>query len=201
MNANGNVVKTAEELKELKDKAEYHFTCLLIDLGFDLTDQQIKETPKRIAKAWVEELMFGNFNEEPNVTVFDNENNIDNMVTLTNIQVKSLCSHHFMPFFGKCHIAYIPNEKIIGLSKLSRIVNWFSRRPQIQEELTKQISDYIVDKIDPKGVAVYIEATHTCMTLRGVNEPMDAKMKTCEVHGAFTNLQTKTEFLNMISGK
>ena len=114
---------------------------------FNTNDPNLKETPKRIAKAWFLELLSGRYVEKPKITVFPNENNIDQMVTLGNIEVKSMCSHHFLPFFGKCFIGYVPDKTIIGISKLARIVKWFARRAQLQEVLTKQIADFIYEII------------------------------------------------------
>lgn len=196
--ANGNKYLNTKQKEEKIKKFEKHFTNILKDLGFDLNDQQIKDTPHRVAKTYVNELLSGCFSSPPKVTVFDNTEEVDNIVLLKNIQLNSLCSHHILPFTGKAHIAYIPDKKIIGLSKLARITDWFARRPQIQEELTKQIADYIEEKINPKGVAVIIEATHSCMTIRGAKQPFDACMKTAEMRGAFKQLETRNELYELI---
>lgn len=195
--ANENVVLEDSEKTLMIEKLTSHFKEILKDMKYDLDDQQIKETPKRIAKMWINELFKGNYEKAPDLTVFENTEKINDIVFLGPISVKSTCSHHFIPFIGNCFIAYIPNEKIVGISKLARIVKWFMRRPQIQEELVKQIADYIEEKLNPKGVAVYIEAQHLCMTVRGVEE-YNSKMKSSAIRGAFNEDACRKEFFDMI---
>jgi len=150
---------------------EILFDVLELDKYCD--EQHIKETPKRIAKMWLLELLQGVY-ESPDETLlkmfsFENKTtNTDQVIAVKDIEVKSLCSHHFMPFFGKCNIAYIPNNKILGLSKFSRIVKHFSRRPQVQEKLTEDIAYFIFSHLQPKVVGVSIQAIHLCMRHRGV---------------------------------
>jgi len=196
--ANENKVLSTKEKEKIIKKLEKHFHRILVDMNFDIeNDQQIKNTPKRISKMWVNELFNGCYDEPPKITVFDNENNCKDIVFVGPISLKSTCSHHFVPFIGHAYIAYIPDKKIIGVSKLARIVKWFMRRPQIQEELTKQIADYIEENLIPSGVAVYLEAQHLCMTVRGVEE-YESYMKTSSVRGAFEDIATRQEFFNMI---
>lgn len=195
--ANGNIVLEDSEKTLMIEKLTSHFKEILKDMKYDLDDQQIKETPKRIAKMWINELFKGNYEKAPDLTVFENTEKINDIVFLGPISVKSTCSHHFIPFIGNCFIAYIPNEKIVGISKLARIVKWFMRRPQIQEELVKQIANYIEEKLNPKGVAVYIEAQHLCMTVRGVEE-YNSKMKSSAIRGAFNEDACRKEFFDMI---
>jgi GTP cyclohydrolase I len=198
MRSNGNVVLTEKEIQKKQIKLEKVFTQMIETLGYDINDQQLQETPKRMAKMYVRELFQGSFTEEPKMTVFENTEHYDSMVFLGDISVKSTCSHHFIPFLGKAYIAYIPNDKVCGISKLARVVRWFMRRPQIQEEMTKQIADYIEEKLNPKGVAVYIEAQHLCMIARGVEE-YNSMMKTSEVRGAFRdNSDARNEFFQMV---
>lgn len=198
MRSNGNVVLTEKEIQKKQIKLEKVFTQMIETLGYDINDQQLQETPKRMAKMYVRELFQGSFTEEPKMTVFENTEHCDSMVFLGDISVKSTCSHHFIPFLGKAYIAYIPNDKVCGISKLARVVRWFMRRPQIQEEMTKQIADYIEEKLNPKGVAVYIEAQHLCMIARGVEE-YNSMMKTSEVRGAFRdNSDARNEFFQMV---
>jgi len=199
MNANDNMLLTEEDLNLKIDLIENKFKDILKIIGYDIeNDIQIKDTPRRIAKMWIKELFKGNFEKEPNITIFDNTKNYNEMVFLGPIQIKSVCSHHFIPFIGECYIAYLPDKKIVGISKLARITKWFMRRPQIQEELTKQISDYLEEKLEPLGVAVYISAQHLCMTARGVEE-YNSKMKTSALKGAFLNNDScKKEFFDMI---
>lgn len=193
-----NKIITEEEKKKILDKLEKQFKGILETMLFDTDDPNLKETPKRIAKAWFLELLSGRYVEKPKITVFPNENNINQMVTLGNIEVKSMCSHHFLPFFGKCFIGYVPDKIIIGISKLARIVKWFARRAQLQEVLTKQIADFIYETIKPKGVIVYMSCIHTCMTLRGANQPLDTKLVTTDVRGCMEDENAKTEFLKYI---
>ena len=205
MKANENYIdvyndKLTEEDKDaMVDVLKGHFYEILKEMKFDVdNDQQIQDTPRRIAKMWVKELCQGCYDPPPKITVFENTNNYDQMIFLGPIEVKSLCSHHFQNFIGKAYIAYIPDQKIIGISKLARIVKWFMRRPQIQEELTKQITSYIEEKLCPQGCAVYIEATHLCMVARGVEENQKALMKTSDLRGCFKDAEVKLEFLSMI---
>lgn len=199
--SNLNCYKDKEERKIIIKQIESKFKEIFDIMGYDLqNDQQIIETPKRIAKMWVNELFVGNFDEEPNITFFDNTKNYDEMIILDNVELKSTCSHHFLPFIGKIHIAYIPDKKIVGISKLVRIVRWFMRRPQIQEELTKQIADYLEQKLAPKGIAVLIEAQHLCMLMRGVEET-NSSMKTSELRGVFREEKIRKEFFDIIKEK
>ena len=196
--ANSNIVLTEQEKEKMIKKLTVDFKKVLADMNYDVdNDQQIKGTPRRIAKMWVNEIFRGNYEKEPDLTVFDNVEEIDDMVFLGPIKIKSTCSHHFVPFIGDCYIAYIPTKKIVGISKLVRVVSWFMRRPQIQEELVKHIADYIEEKLEPLGVAVYVEAQHLCMTVRGVEEP-NSMMKSSAVRGVFRKPEVREEFFNMV---
>ena len=197
--ANQNSIKSDDQLQYIQKVVENHFSVILEVLGFNKTlDQNLKETPKRVAKMYVKELLRGCYEPEPRITIFDNKNKINSMVVLGPIRVNSLCSHHFVPFIGNAYVGYIPNKKITGISKLARIVDWFSRRPQIQEELTEQIANFVQDKLKPKGCGVWIKAQHGCMQIRGIQEP-NAWMITTSLKGVFLNQQeTKEEFLHYI---
>lgn len=196
--ANNNIVLTDKERQKMISKLEKQFRDVLITMKFDVdNDQQIQDTPKRMAKMYVNELFSGCYTEEPKITTFDNVEKMDDIVFLGPISVKSTCSHHFVPFIGEVYLAYLPNEKLVGISKLARVVKWFMRRPQIQEELVKQIADYVEDKLQPKGVAVFLKAQHLCMIARGVEE-YDSWMKSSAVRGAFKEQTLKEEFFNMI---
>ena len=170
-------------------------------LGFNYeNDPQLKDTPKRVRKMFVEELFSGCYIPEPKFTIFPNTRKYNQMIVLKNVRIVSTCSHHLKGFRGCCSIGYIPSSKgnICGISKLARIVRWFSRRPQIQEELTKQIAAYIWKKLKPLGVMIVIEASHACMTDRGVEE-VNSSMVTSEVLGVFKTRQaTREEFLRLI---
>ena len=199
MFSNESSVQTDEQKNDMIEKAAVKIKEFLEILKFDVdTDQQLQGTPRRVAKMYVNELFRGCYEAEPSMTVFDNTKEYDEMVFLGPISIKSTCSHHIIPFLGSLYVAYIPNKKVVGISKLARIAKWFMRRPQIQEELTKQIADYIEAKLSPKGVAVYIEAQHLCMVARGVEET-NSFMKTSELKGAFKeNATTRDEFFSMI---
>lgn len=183
-------------------KASESFGKFLIDLGFDnyQDNPHMADTPMRVTKAFVHDLFQGLYTDAPKVTAFENSDEYDGMVFQGNIDLKSCCSHHFLPFIGKAHVAYIPGKdgKVIGLSKLNRIVEWFARRPQVQENLTMQIADYI-DKVceGNQGVAVMIEANHMCACVRGVRH--DSTMMTSKLTGAFkTDDATRNEFYRFV---
>ena len=171
---------------------------LLAEIGENPDRQGLKKTPKRVAAAY-EELTSGykkNIREVINAAVFDEE--YDEMVVMKDLDLYSLCEHHLLPFYGKCHVAYIPKGKIIGLSKIPRIVDVFSRRLQVQERLTSQIAETILEKTSPIGVAVVMEATHLCMSMRGV-EKQNSFAVTSAMLGAFRdNARTRMEFLELI---
>lgn len=185
----------------LAEKAYSNFMDIVLP-GWD-KDPNSKETPKRVAKMFVNELWSGLYGSEPKITAFDNVDQYDGIVFQGNIEVKSQCSHHHMPFIGNAYVAYIPAKdgKIIGLSKLNRIVDFCSRRPQVQENLTMQIHNYINEVIGNNlGIAVYIEAAHTCVSHRGIGQ--DSMMKTSKLSGVFLDNQNKArdEFYHFIKG-
>ena len=201
-NSNDNIELSDQEKEELLKNAEQKYGAFLTSLNFDWEgDPNMNETPRRVAKMWVKEISTGCYSSPPKITSFDNVNNYDGIVFEGNIDVKSLCSHHNYPFFGKAYIAYIPNKdgKIIGLSKLNRVVEFFSRRPQVQENLVMQIHDYLHDLIpDNNGIAVLIKATHTCVVLRGINH--DSEMITSKLSGAFRDdPMAHTEFMDFVN--
>lgn len=196
-----NHIFTQEERDLMQKQAEIEYGNFLTALGFDWeNDTNMRGTPKRVAKMMINEIGCGSYTLPPKITVFDNENHYDGMVFEGNIVVKSFCSHHIMPFYGKAYVAYIPdpNGKICGLSKLNRVVDYFSRRPQVQENLTQQIHDYLSDLLPGnKGVAVLIEAGHTCVSMRGVNQ--DSAMTTSKISGAFKDdVATRNEFYEFV---
>ena len=200
--ANGNVTRSDEEKERIIEKAAFHYGEYMTALGFDWKDDpNSADTPRRVAKAFVNDLAEGCFTAPPKITAFDNVDNYDGIVFQGNIKTNSFCSHHHLPFIGQTHVAYIPGKdgKVIGLSKLNRIVEWFSRRPQVQENLTMQIHKHIDEVCEGnKGVAVYVSANHTCAGLRGVKH--DSTMKTARMSGAFldkTDL-TRQEFYDFV---
>lgn len=177
------------------------FYDLLKELGEDPDREGLKSTPERVAKAY-EFLTAGyqkNIEEVLNNAVFNEK--YDEMVLVKNIDFYSLCEHHMLPFYGKVHVAYIPNGKIVGLSKIPRIVDVFARRLQVQERMTQEIADTLEKYLQPKGVAVVSEAFHMCMMMRGV-EKQNSSATASAVHGLFKDdARTRSEFLNLITSK
>ncbi len=171
---------------------------LLIEMGEDPEREGLVNTPERAAKSW-EFLTSGYRNDLDTIinnAIFESKSN--NMVIVREIEVYSMCEHHLLPFFGKCHIGYVSNDKIIGVSKLARIVDHFARRVQIQENLTEQIAQAVDDTIHPEGVGVVMECRHMCMMMRGV-EKQNSVMTTSSVLGSFRkSTATRSEFLNLI---
>ena len=170
---------------------------LLAALGADLDDPGLRETPRRVAAAYAELLT-----PEPfNLTTFPNDEDYDELVVVRDIPFQSLCMHHLLPFHGVAHVAYLPAERIIGLSKLARVVEHYSRDLQVQERLTKQVAACIQDELSPKGVGVVIEAEHLCMSLRGVQKA-GAKTVTSALHGLVRDdPRTREEFLSLTGGR
>jgi GTP cyclohydrolase IA len=171
---------------------------LLTDLGEDPDREGLRDTPKRVEKAY--RFLTSGYGADIDKVLNNALFSVDysEMVIVKDIDFYSLCEHHLLPFFGKCHVAYIPSDKVIGLSKIPRIVDVFARRLQVQERLTNQIADTIRDKIAPLGVAVVMEATHLCMSMRGV-EKQNSFAVTSAMQGAFRdNARTRMEFLELI---
>jgi len=202
--ANGNIPLTGEEKQEMIREAAEHYGRYMNALRIDWrNDPNSSDTPMRVAKAFVNDLAEGCYNEEPKVTAFDNLDKYDGMVFQGNITVNSFCSHHHLPFVGVAHVAYIPSidGKIIGLSKLNRIVEHYARRPQVQENLTMQIHNHIDSVCDGNlGVAVMVSANHMCACVRGVRH--DATMKTSKLSKEFLNGESRSssEFYSFING-
>jgi GTP cyclohydrolase I len=184
--------------RNMCDDLESNYSSIIRGIGEDVNREGLVKTPKRAAKA-IEFLTKG-YNEDIqkilNGAVFQTDN--DEMVIVRNIELYSLCEHHLLPFFGKAHIAYIPSGKVIGLSKLARLVDVYARRLQIQESLTTQIAQTIQDVTEAQGVAVVVEAKHLCMMMRGV-EKQNSSMTTSSMLGLFRqNHSTRQEFLSLI---
>jgi GTP cyclohydrolase I len=202
--ANGNIVRTAEEKAQMIEEATIYYGQFLTALGFDwAADPHSANTPRRVAKAWVNDLIVGSISPEPEVTAFPNDEGYTGLICQTRIPVVSMCAHHNLAFTGVAHVAYIAGKEktdlVVGLSKLNRIVDFYSRRPNIQESLTKQIHDHI-DRlcIGNRGVAVVIESQHNCVKCRGIKH--ESVMKTSQMSGYFwTNeIGTRQEFFNLI---
>ena len=173
---------------------------LLEGIGEDTKREGLLETPERVARMYEE--IFGGGEEEPVESLskqFDEDHH--EMVLVKDIPFFSMCEHHLMPFFGKAHVAYIPNGHVVGISKLARVVEAFARRPQVQERMTSQIADTIEERLKPQGVAVVCEAVHTCMTMRGVKKP-GSTVVTSAMRGGFrTRISTRTELMALIHGR
>ncbi len=170
---------------------------LLAAIGEDIEREGLVDTPKRVAKSFNK--LFGGYEEDPKklITVFDNEG-YDEMIIARDIDFYSTCEHHMLPFTGKAYVGYIPNDKIIGLSKLPRLVEIFSRRLQNQERLTRQVADTLTEMLNPLGVGVVIKAEHMCMKARGV-EKQNCEISTSSFTGLFKkNQNTRAEFLDLI---
>ena len=174
---------------------------ILNTLGMDLNDDSLKGTPKRVAKAFVNEI-FGGLNpaNKPKLSTFDNNYKYGEMLVEKNITVYSTCEHHLLPIVGRAHVAYISNGHVIGLSKMNRIVDYFAKRPQVQERLTDQIRDCLHETLKPQGVAVCIEAQHLCMQMRGVQK-QNSITTTSAFSGAFMEEDiTRQEFMSLVKG-
>lgn len=165
-------------------------------IGEDPDREGLVATPDRMVRSWKE--LFSGYGKEPKdiLTVFDAEG-YDQMILLKDIELYSMCEHHWLPFVGKVHVAYIPNEKIVGISKLARIVEIYARRLQVQERLTEQIADAIDKHLSPRGVGVIVSAQHLCMKSRGVNK-QNSVMVTSALRGVFEEDGTKAEFMRLI---
>jgi GTP cyclohydrolase IA len=183
--SNGSLARTPEQVEQMIEKASEAYAQFLTAVGFDYkADRQTEDTPRRVAKAWLKILFVGShFTDEPNITVFPNDDGYDGLVIQSGIPIVSMCAHHNLAFTGYATLAYVPGENVIGLSKLNRIVEWFSRRPQMQESLTQQIHDYLADKMNCPSVAVSIACKHTCCSHRGIKHP--SVMTTNKFSGVF----------------
>ena len=184
-------------MKEREDQLAAHYAEILSLLGEDPAREGLVKTPRRVARAWTE--LTRGYDEDP-VAILRSalfKESYHNMVVVKDIEFYSLCEHHLLPFFGKVHIAYIPNGEITGLSKLARIVDTFSHRLQVQERMTQQIAHCIEEALAPQGVMVVVEARHLCMQMRGVNKQ---NVMTTTMHhiGAFNDPATRSEFLGQL---
>lgn len=181
-----------------KEKIENAVKEILIAIGEDPNREGLLETPKRVANMYEE--IFAGLTEDPkqHIKLFDEQSN-DEMVIVKDIPFYSMCEHHLLPFFGKAHIAYIPSDnKIIGLSKLARIVDNFAKKPQVQERLTSDVADFLNENLQPKGVAVIMEAEHMCMTMRGVRAA-GAKTQTSALRGIMrSDAKSRAEVLSLL---
>jgi GTP cyclohydrolase I len=172
---------------------------ILLAVGEDPDREGLRETPERVARMYAE--IFSGLHADPRLLLRKTfTQKYDEMVLVKDIRFESVCEHHLLPFLGKAHIAYLPKGKIVGLSKLARVVEVLSRRPQVQERMTEELADLIMTELDARGVGVVMEASHSCMTIRGIRKP-DSICTTSAMRGAFReNQATRTEFLALVHG-
>ena len=178
-----------------RDKIRQSIQLMLEGLEVDIDNIHFKKTAERAANSWVDEICSGLGEKNFKLTTFPIGKNYEpSMVVLQHIPVRSVCAHHLLPFCGEATVAYIPDERLCGLSKLSRIVDYFSRRPQVQEELTSDITGFLCDNLSPQGAGVIVKATHMCMLMRGVSH--DGVMTTSSLKGSFLSEATvRSEFM------
>lgn len=194
LRADAFVMSDDEKIK----KIQHHFTEIMQALGLDLTDDSLRDTPERVAKMYVNEVFSGlNPDNKPKAALFENRYKYDQMLVEKNMTFYSNCEHHFVPIFGKAHVAYISTGKVIGLSKLNRIVQYFAKRPQVQERMTVQIAKELQSVLKTEDVAVLIDANHLCVSSRGVQDNHSATV-TSFYGGKFQDEATRREFLSYI---
>lgn len=178
-----------------------HFKVIMETIGLDLNDDSLAGTPKRVAKMFIKEKFKGlNKMNKPSISLFDNVYQYSKMLIEKNIKVESTCEHHFLPITGMAHVAYISTGKVIGLSKINRIVDFYSRRPQVQERLTRQIVEALKEALDTQDVIVAMEAKHHCVSSRGIEDPHSTTV-TLEYSGEFENQARRNEFMDYVRNK
>ena len=183
---------------EKMDKIAYHFREIMHTLGLDLTDDSLKGTPRRVAKMYIKEIFSGlNPANKPKIALFDNKYQYNDMLVEKDITFFSNCEHHFVPIIGKAHVAYMSNGKVIGLSKLNRLVQFYAKRPQVQERLTMQIAKELKQSLGTEDIAVVIDAKHLCVSSRGV-EDINSSTVTAFYGGKFKEEGKKSEFLKYL---
>ena len=186
--------------EEKKEKIADLFSQIMQVMGLDLSDDSLKGTPKRVAKMYIEEIFSGlNPENKPKIALFENKYKYNQMLVEKNIQFYSNCEHHFVPIIGKAHIAYISSGKVIGLSKLNRIVQYYAKRPQVQERLTNQIAEDLKNALQTENVAVIIDAKHLCVSSRGIKDDTSATV-TAYYGGEFNTPSKINELLNYLKG-
>lgn len=184
----------AEKINEI----EFHFAQIMLKLGLNLNDDSLRGTPARVAKMYVKETFSGlNPNNKPKISLFENKYGYKKMLIEKDITLYSNCEHHFVPIIGKVHVAYIPDKQVIGLSKINRLVQYYAKRPQVQERLTVQISQALKEILQHNDIAVVIEADHLCVASRGI-EDTNSKTLTFSYSGQFEEGAVKQEFLSHI---
>ena len=199
--SNENTEISEKEKQKRITTAAKHYGNFLEAIGYNYKlDPQTENTPTRVAKSWINDLVMGSFSPAPKMTEFENEEEYNGLVIQTGIRVNSICAHHNLPFYGWATVGYLPGSKVVGLSKLNRIVDWFARRPQMQESLTQQIHDFIQKELQSSSVAVSISSKHMCCGVRGIKHP-ESVMTTNKFSGMFMekNNMIREEFLHAIS--
>lgn len=178
---------------------QHHFKKIMEELGLDITDDSLSGTPYRFAKMYVKELFYGlNPNNKPKLSTFNNKYGYKKMLVEQNITIDSSCEHHFLPIVGHAHVGYIPSKKVIGLSKINRLVDYYAHRPQVQERLALQILNNLQDVLNTKDVIVVINAKHLCVSSRGIKDK-NSFTTTLEYGGRFKDTEVRNEFLKIIS--
>jgi GTP cyclohydrolase IA len=180
---------------------EHHFQAIMEEMGLDMTDDSLKGTPHRVAKMFIKEIFSGlDPKNKPKVSIFDNSYHYDKMLVEANINFNSTCEHHFLPIIGKAHIGYVSSGKVIGLSKLNRIVDYYARRPQVQERLIMQIFNELQTVLDTDNVIVVMEAKHLCVSSRGIKDE-SSYTSTIQYGGIFNEKENRNDFFSMINAK
>lgn len=186
---------------EKKKVIEHHFHQIMLEMGLDMTDDSLRGTPHRVAKMFIDEIFSGlNPANKPKISVFDNSYQYDKMLVEADISFNSTCEHHFLPIIGKAHIGYVSSGKVIGLSKLNRIVDYYARRPQVQERLIMQIFNELKNVLDTESVIVVMEAKHLCVSSRGI-EDESSYTSTIQYGGIFNDKDNRNDFFNLIKEK
>ena len=182
-------------------RIEEHFREIMHTLGLDLKDDSLQGTPRRVAKMLVSEIFSGlNPEKKPEIRLFQNTYRYKNILLEKNISFRSFCEHHFLPIIGEAHVAYIPKNGVIGLSKINRIVDYYARRPQVQERLTRQIAEELEQALGTPDVAVLLDAKHFCVMMRGIEDQTSSTI-TAEYRGCFKEPERREEFLRYIHSK
>ena len=192
-----NSIELSED--EKINKIEFHFEQIMRTLGLNLNDDSLSGTPKRVAKMFVKEMFSGlNPDNKPEITLFEFNYGYENMLVEKDITLYSYCEHHFVPIIGKVHVAYIPGRKVMGLSKINRLVQYYAKRPQVQERLTMQISEALKEVVQHNDVAVIIDAEHLCVSSRGIKDTKSTTI-TSIYSGKFKNIIVRDEFLSYLN--
>lgn len=184
---------------EKMDTIEKHFHSIMEEMGLDMTDDSLRGTPHRVAKMFIQEIFSGlNPANKPKISVFENSYHYDKMLVEANIRFNSTCEHHFLPIIGKAHIGYVSNGKVIGLSKLNRIVDYYARRPQVQERMIMQIFNELKTVLNTEDVMVVIEAEHLCVSSRGIKDS-SSFTSTIQYSGIFNEKENRNDFFNLVN--